>query len=118
MGISHMEGLLRVTLKESDLEQKYFTVWDVRVGEVLEVRHVLLVTPCGQEPDMWGTLEQVTVKSLSASELDVSISDSLDGMVRPLHYADIQLKKPGDRFKGGRVMKARVRGLGLRLENY
>ena len=77
-----------------------------------------MVTPGGPELDIRESFAQVAVKSLSASELVVSISDSLDGVVRPLHYADVHLKKPGDRFKDGKVMKARVRGLGVRRERY
>lgn len=37
-----------------------------------------------------------------------SISDSLTGIVTPMHYSDIILKHPERKFQIGRVVKARV----------
>lgn len=41
----------------------------------------------------------------------MSISDNVDGVVWPNHYADITLKHPSKRFKPGASIKCRVGGI-------
>jgi len=38
----------------------------------------------------------------------LDISGNVDGVVWPMHYADIRLKHPEKKFKPGQVVKARV----------
>lgn len=51
---------------------------------------------------------QGTVKRLTDSALFVSISGNVDGVVWPIHYADIKLKHPEKKFKAGATVKARI----------
>ncbi|GAA5841896.1 hypothetical protein JCM11251_005414 [Rhodosporidiobolus azoricus] len=86
VGYSAVDGLVQLSLQPSVLEQKFLRVQDVKVGE--EVKG--------------------TVKRLSDSALFVSISGNVDGVVWPLHYADIRLKHPEKKFKPGQTVKARI----------
>ncbi len=52
---------------------------------------------------------QGTIKRLTDKALFVNLQGSVDGMVSPLHYADIQLKHPEKRFKPDATVKCRVR---------
>ena len=49
-----------------------------------------------------------TIKKLTDSGLFVSVSENIDGVVWPNHYADITLKHPFKRFKPGANIKCRV----------
>lgn len=51
---------------------------------------------------------QGTIKRLTDSAIFVSISGNVDGVVWPLHYADIRLKHPEKKFKHGQTVKARI----------
>jgi len=73
-------------LKPSIIQQKYFQVGDVEVGEIVKG----------------------TIKKLTDNGLFVSLSGGIDGVVWPNHYADIMLKHPGKRFKEGGSIKCRV----------
>jgi rRNA biogenesis protein RRP5 len=86
MGYFALDGLLQLSLKPSVIQQKYFQVTDVEVGEVIKG----------------------TVKKLTDSALFVSLSDGIDGVVWPNHYADITLKHPAKRFQVGASIKCRV----------
>ncbi|GAA6036062.1 hypothetical protein JCM8097_006594 [Rhodosporidiobolus ruineniae] len=86
IGYSHVDGLVQLSLQPSVLEQKFLRVQDVKVGE--EVKG--------------------TVKRLADNALFVSISGNVDGVVWPLHYADIRLKHPEKKFKPGQTVKARI----------
>ncbi|KAF8337933.1 uncharacterized protein EI90DRAFT_3041094 [Cantharellus anzutake] len=87
ISISHIEGLLLVSLKESDIKQAHFSMSDVRVGEIVEV----------------------TIKSISTTGIVGSISDTLpDVTIPPLHYADVPPEKLETRFKIGEIEKGRV----------
>ncbi|CCM04209.1 uncharacterized protein FIBRA_06375 [Fibroporia radiculosa] len=85
-GHFHFDGLLQLSLRPSVLEQKFLQVGEVQVGEVLKG----------------------AVKRLTDSAMFVSISGSVDGVIWPNHYADIQLKQPQRRFKPGGSIKCRV----------
>ncbi|GAA5976182.1 hypothetical protein JCM11641_001071 [Rhodosporidiobolus odoratus] len=86
VGYSAVDGLVQLSLQESVLEQAFLRVKDVQVGA--EVKG--------------------TVKRLSDSALFISISGNVDGVVWPLHYADIRLKHPEKKFKPGQTVKARI----------
>lgn len=49
-----------------------------------------------------------TIRRLTEKALFIDISGSVDGVVHPLHYADIRLKHPERRFKVGGTVKARI----------
>jgi rRNA biogenesis protein RRP5 len=48
---------------------------------------------------------------LTDKALFINVNGTVDGMVHPLHYADIRLKNPEKRFKVGNTVKARVLAL-------
>lgn len=85
-GYFALDGLLQLSLKPSVIQQKYFQVNDVEVGEVIKG----------------------TIKKLTNSALFVSLSGGIDGVVWPNHYADITLKHPAKRFQIGGSIKCRV----------
>ncbi|KIO08444.1 hypothetical protein M404DRAFT_938123 [Pisolithus tinctorius Marx 270] len=83
----HMfDGILQLSLRPSVFLQKFLQVGDIRVGEVIKG----------------------TVKSLTDSAVFVSISERLDGVIWPNHYADVPLKYPAKKFKVGASIKCRV----------
>ena len=51
---------------------------------------------------------QGTISNLTDKALFVDVSGSVQGVVFPLHYADIKLKHPEKRFKAGQSVKCRV----------
>lgn len=55
-----------------------------------------------------GQMLKGTIRRLTEKALFIDISGSVDGIVHPLHYADIRLKHPEKRFKVGGSVKARV----------
>jgi len=51
---------------------------------------------------------QGKIRRLTDKSLFVDISGSVDGVVYPLHYADMQLKHPERRFKAGGIVRCRI----------
>ncbi|BGP31459.1 rRNA bioproteinsis protein rrp5 [Rhodotorula toruloides] len=86
VSLSPLDSLVQLSLQPSIISQSFLRVQDVRVGE--EVKG--------------------TVKVLRDNALFVSIGGSVDGVVWPLHYADIRLKHPEKKFRPGQAVKARV----------
>ncbi|KAJ4002507.1 hypothetical protein F5050DRAFT_1802449 [Lentinula boryana] len=86
LGYYPFDGLLQLSLKPSVLERKYLQVTDVHVGEIIKG----------------------TIKRLSDSGLFISLSENVDGVVWPNHFADILLKNPSKKFKIGATIKCRV----------
>lgn len=86
-GYFPLDGYLQLSLRPSVLEKKFLQVSDVTVGEVVKG----------------------TIKKLTESALFVSLSGNVDGVVWPIHFADIPLKHPQKRFKSGGSIKCRVR---------
>ncbi|SCZ99428.1 BZ3500_MvSof-1268-A1-R1_Chr7-2g09528 [Microbotryum saponariae] len=86
IGFSALDGLVQVSLQPSVLERAFMRVNDVRVGEVI----------------------RGTVGRLTDTALFVSISGNVDGVVWPIHYADIRLRHPERKFKPGASVKARI----------
>ncbi|RDB29525.1 rRNA biogenesis protein RRP5 [Hypsizygus marmoreus] len=85
-GYFPFDGLLQLSFKPSVINQKFFQVADVEVGEIIKG----------------------TIKKLTDTGLFVSLSGNMDGVVWPNHYADITLKQPSKRFKPGASIKCRV----------
>ena len=86
-GYFALDGYLQLSLRPSVLEKRFLQVSDVNVGEVVKG----------------------TIKRLTESALFVSLSGNVDGVVWPIHFADIPLKHPQKRFKPGGSIKCRVR---------
>ena len=55
-----------------------------------------------------GEILKGIIKQLTDSALFVSISGNVDGVIWPVHYADIPLKHPSKKFKVGGNIKCRV----------
>lgn len=87
IGYFPFDGVLQLSLKPSVLDQQFFQVDDIEVGEIVKG----------------------TIKKLADNALFVSLSGNIDGVVWPNHYADIMLKHPAKRFKVGASIKCRVR---------
>ena len=85
-GYFALDGYLQLSLRPSVLEKRFLQVSDVNVGEVVKG----------------------TIKKLTESALFVSLSGNVDGVVWPIHFADIPLKHPQKRFKPGGSIKCRV----------
>lgn len=60
----------------------------------------------GFQADLSGL--QGTISRFIDKAIFINVSGSVDGVVWPLHYADIQLKHPEKRFKAGNTVKCRV----------
>ncbi|PBK76689.1 U3 snoRNP-associated protein Rrp5 [Armillaria solidipes] len=86
IGYFPFDGVLQLSLKPSVLDQQFFQVDDIEVGEIVKG----------------------TIKKLADNALFVSLSGNIDGVVWPNHYADIMLKHPAKRFKAGASIKCRV----------
>ncbi|KAJ3917063.1 hypothetical protein F5877DRAFT_80310 [Lentinula edodes] len=86
LGYYSFDGLLQLSLKPSVLARKHLQVTDVHVGEIIKG----------------------VIKNLNDSGLFVSLSETVDGVVWPNHFADIRLKNPSKRFKIGATIKCRV----------
>lgn len=86
-GYFAIDGYLQLSLRPSVLEKRFLQVSDVTVGEVVKG----------------------TIKKLTESALFVSLSGNVDGVVWPIHFADIPLKHPQKKFKPGGSIKCRVR---------
>ncbi|KAH0838161.1 hypothetical protein J3R83DRAFT_6412 [Lanmaoa asiatica] len=87
IGYHPFDGILQLSLRSSVLEQRFLQAGQVHVGEILKG----------------------IVKQLTDSALFVSISGNVDGVIWPVHYADIPLKHPSKKFKVGGSIKCRVR---------
>ncbi|KAI5476893.1 hypothetical protein MNV49_007065 [Pseudohyphozyma bogoriensis] len=86
VGYSAVDGLVQLSLQPSVLEKSFLRVSDVKVGDVIKG----------------------TVRRLNDNGLFVEISGNVDGVVWPMHYADIKLKHPEKKFKAGTSVKARI----------
>lgn len=87
IGYHPFDGILQLSLRSSVLEQRFLQAGELQVGEILKGM----------------------VKRLTDSALFVSISGNVDGVIWPVHYADIPLKHPSKKFKIGGSIKCRVR---------
>ncbi|EJT49659.1 rRNA processing-related protein [Trichosporon asahii var. asahii CBS 2479] len=86
IGHSPLDGVMLLSFEEKVLNQVFMQVGELTIGQVLKG----------------------TVRKLSDKGLFVNVQGNVDGVVWPLHYADIRLKHPEKRFKVGASVKARV----------
>ncbi|EIW71695.1 hypothetical protein TREMEDRAFT_27162 [Tremella mesenterica DSM 1558] len=86
IGHSPLDGVLLFSFERKIINQVFMQVNELQVGQVLK-----------------GTIQRLTDQMLF-----VNINGSVDGIVRPLHYADIVLKHPEKRFRPGSTVRARV----------
>jgi rRNA biogenesis protein RRP5 len=86
IGYHPLDGILQISMKPSVLAQKFLRVDDVHAGELMKC----------------------TVKKLTPTGLFVSMSGNVDGVIWPMHYADIALKHPQKRFTPGANIKCRA----------
>lgn len=86
IGHSPLDGVLLLSFEQKVLDQVFMSVSELNVGRGLK-----------------GTVRKLTDKGLF-----VDIQGSVDGVVWPLHYADIRLKHPEKRFKVGSTVRTRV----------
>lgn len=85
-GYHMFDGLLQLSLKPSIFEHKFLQLNDFKVGEIVKG----------------------TIKSVTDSAIFVALSNNIDGVLWPNHYADIRLKHPTRRFKAGNAIKCKV----------
>ncbi|KZT35635.1 nucleic acid-binding protein [Sistotremastrum suecicum HHB10207 ss-3] len=94
LGYHTFDGLLQLSFRTSVIDQKFIRVGDVKVGETVKG----------------------TIKKLTESGLFVSLSNNIDGVIWPNHYADIALKHPQKRFKEGSSITCRILGVDAERE--
>jgi transcriptional accessory protein Tex/SPT6 len=105
IGHSPMDGVILLSFEKRVLEQRFMLVSEIKVGEVMKVRvaRELSARDFLLTNHLQGTINRFTDKAIF-----INVSGSVDGVVWPLHYADIQLKHPEKRFKAGNTVKCRV----------
>ena len=87
VGHALTDGLVLLSMQESILQRAFMRVSEVQVGEVL----------------------RATIKEVNgAAGIFLDLGGSVDGIVFPLHYSDIILKKPEKKYKPGTKVNARV----------
>ncbi|KAK3789019.1 hypothetical protein RRG08_008342 [Elysia crispata] len=86
LGFNFMEGIALVSLKQSVLEQKFLSLKDISVGEIVEVY----------------------VKDVTLNGLVVKISKGIYSFIPCMHLADVPIKHPEKKFEAGQKLKSRV----------
>jgi rRNA biogenesis protein RRP5 len=86
VGHSPTDNILQLSFQQSVLSKSFMRVSEVMIGEVIKC----------------------TIKSITAKSIILDINGSVDGVVFPLHFADIPLKKPEKKYKIGQSVRARV----------
>lgn len=86
MGFNFMEGIALVSLKQSVLDQKFLSIKDVTVGDIVEAY----------------------VKDVSLNGLVVKLSKGINSFIPCMHLADVPIKHPEKKFEVGQKLKCRV----------
>lgn len=86
VGHSPTDHVLQLSFQQSILSRAFMRVSEVMIGEVIKS----------------------TVKSITPKSIILDINGSVDGVVFPLHFADIPLKRPEKKYKVGQSVRARV----------
>jgi rRNA biogenesis protein RRP5 len=86
VGHSPTDNILQLSFQQSVLSKSFMRVSEVMIGEVIKC----------------------TIKSISLKSIILDINGAVDGVVFPLHFADIPLKKPEKKYKVGQSVRARV----------
>jgi rRNA biogenesis protein RRP5 len=110
IGHSPMDGVIMLSFEKRVLEQRFMQVSEIKVGEVMKVRRAVFALIRFY---LTRFISQGTISRFTDKAIFINVSGSVDGVVWPLHYADIQLKHPEKRFKAGNTVKCRVRDKGF-----
>ncbi|RUS80904.1 hypothetical protein EGW08_011340 [Elysia chlorotica] len=86
LGFNFMEGIALISLKQSVLDQKFLSLKDITVGEIIEVY----------------------VKDVTLNGLVVKISKGIYSFIPCMHLADVPIKHPEKKFETGQKLKSRV----------
>jgi rRNA biogenesis protein RRP5 len=105
-----MDGVIMLSFEKRVLEQRFMQVSEIKVGEVMKVRRAVFALIRFY---LTRFISQGTISRFTDKAIFINVSGSVDGVVWPLHYADIQLKHPEKRFKAGNTVKCRVRDKGF-----
>lgn len=85
-GFNYMEGSALVTLKQSIIDQKFLTVDDISVGDIVE-----------------GSIREVFNNGVS-----IKLAKSINAFIPGVHLADVPIKHPEKKFEAGMNLKCRV----------
>jgi rRNA biogenesis protein RRP5 len=88
IGFNAMDGLYLASMEKKILEQPFLRVEDIEIGEVVK-----------------GTIDRV----LDSGSIIVNLAEGIKGFVNELNVSDVKLKSPGNKFREGAEVKARVR---------
>lgn len=86
VGHAQADGLLLLSLQPSVLAKDFMRVSEVKVGDVVS-----------------GTVRRVTERAIF-----LRLNGNVDGVVFPLHYADVLLRNPEKKYKQNAKVNARV----------
>ncbi|XP_005094140.1 protein RRP5 homolog [Aplysia californica] len=86
LGFNFIEGVALVTLKQSILSQKFLTIHDVNIGDVVEA----------------------TVTEVHLNGVAVTLSRGINSFIPGMHLADVPIKRPEKKFDAGMKLKCRV----------
>ncbi|KNZ60679.1 hypothetical protein VP01_151g2 [Puccinia sorghi] len=85
-GVSPIDGILQLTLRQSVIEQPFISSGDIPIG----------------------ALVSGTVNKLTPTNLIIRIEGGIDAVVWPAHYSDVKHRNPEKKFIPGAKVKARV----------
>ncbi|UZJ51069.1 hypothetical protein CBS101457_000389 [Exobasidium rhododendri] len=86
VGHSPTDQIIQLSFQQSVLSRTFMRVSEMTIGDVVKC----------------------TIKSISPKSIILDLNGSVDGVVFPLHFADIPLKKPEKKYKVGQALKARI----------
>ena len=91
VGFNAMDGLFLVSLEHSVIEMPFLRLDDVKVGDVVK-----------------GTVDRLIVNATGVGGLIVNITEEISGFVPAMHFADVHLQHPEQKFKEALAVTARV----------
>ena len=92
-----VDNLYSMSLQQKVVNQPFLRLEDVNVGDVVE-----------------GKIERILVGETGVTGLIVEISEGITGLVPELHFSDIILQHPENKFREGQAVKARVMSIDVR----
>ncbi|MCJ1313904.1 rRNA biogenesis protein rrp5 [Agyrium rufum] len=91
IGYNSVDGVFLVSLQQSIIDMPFLRLGDINLGQEVN-----------------GTIKKLLIGVDGVSGLIVKLTDSISGLVPSLHFSDIHLQHPEQRFKEGQAIKARV----------
>ena len=91
VGFNAMDGLFLVSLEQSVIDMPFLRLDDVKVGDMVK-----------------GTIDRLVVNATGVGGLIVNITEEISGFVPAMHFADVHLQHPEQKFKEGLAVTARV----------